>query len=240
MAVDALQDREVETPEEAQEAEDRRSPSGRVVYDAVMLEADEELNRTSSALFWSAIAAGLSMGMSMIAEGVLRRHLPDADWRPLVTKFGYCAGFLIVILGRQQLFTENTLTPILPLMRHKDWETLRAVLRLWIVVLIGNLLGAAAVAAVCAKTTAFDPEVKQQFIALGQDAMRHGFATTFLRGIFAGWLIALLVWMLPYAEAAHFWVILAITWLTASDNSRTSSPARSRRSPSRGPASNRG
>lgn len=32
----------------------------------------------------------------------------------LVAKLGYSVGFLIVILGRQQLFTENTLTPILP------------------------------------------------------------------------------------------------------------------------------
>src|SRR5690242_3538966 len=145
------EDHEAETPEEAKEAEERRSPGGRVVYDAVMLEAEEELDRTSSALFWSALAAGLSMGASMIAEAVLRHALPESNWRPLVAKLGYAFGFFIVILGRQQLFTENTLTPMLPLMRHKDWETLREVLRLWVVVFIGNMIGAVAVAGVCAK-----------------------------------------------------------------------------------------
>jgi len=66
------------------------------------------------------------MGASLIAEGLLDSYLPDAPWRPLVSKFGYSIGFLVVILGRHQLFTENTLTPILPLLQDKTvarfWE----------------------------------------------------------------------------------------------------------------------
>src|SRR3954454_8465175 len=97
---------------EHEEAEERSAPSGRIVYKAILKEGEDELTRPSSALFWSGLAAGLSMGFSLVAEGLLRHRLPDAPWRPLVTKFGYSAGFLIVILGRQQLFTENTLTPV--------------------------------------------------------------------------------------------------------------------------------
>ena len=55
--------------------------------------------------------------------GLLRALLPHATWVPLVSSFGYSLGFLIVILGRQQLFTENTLTVILPLMRRRDLHT---------------------------------------------------------------------------------------------------------------------
>src|SRR3954453_15635744 len=94
-----------------EEAHERASPGGEVVYKAIMREGEDELDRPSSALFWSGLAAGLSMGFSLIAEGLLRAHLPDAPWRPTVAKFGYSLGFLIVVLGRQQLFTENTLTP---------------------------------------------------------------------------------------------------------------------------------
>lgn len=43
--------------------------------------------------------------------------------------------------------------------------------------------------------------------------MEHGFGTTLLRGIFAGWLIALMVWLLPFAESARVWVIIFITYL---------------------------
>src|SRR5262245_40952895 len=104
---------------EQEEVEQRSSPSGAIVYKAILKEGIDELARPTSALFWSGIAAGLSMGASLIAEGLLASHLPDTNWKPLVAKFGYSIGFLVVILGRQQLFTENTLTPILPLLQEK-------------------------------------------------------------------------------------------------------------------------
>src|SRR4051812_30179237 len=106
---------ELSEGEKAGEARERRSVSARIVHEAVLAEGLEELERTSAALAWSGLAAGLSMGFSLAAEGLLRAHLPDTSWRPLVDRLGYSIGFLIVILGRQQLFTENTLTVILPL-----------------------------------------------------------------------------------------------------------------------------
>jgi formate/nitrite transporter FocA (FNT family) len=196
-----------------QEAEERSSPSGKIVYKAILKEAEDELERPSSALFWSGLAAGLSMGFSLVAEGLLRAHLPDRPWRPLVAKFGYSVGFLIVILGRQQLFTENTLTPVLPLLRRKDLPTLRNMLRLWAVVLLANLLGAFAFAYVATREHTFEPHVQAAFKAIGHEALRHGFGTALLRGVFAGWLIALIVWLLPFAEAARIWVIILITYV---------------------------
>ena len=197
------------------EAEERSSPSGKVVYRAILQEGEEELGRTTAALFWSGLAAGLSMGFSMVAEGLLRNYLPDADWRPLVAKLGYSAGFLIVVLGRQQLFTENTLTPILPLLQRKPHATLGNVLRLWCTVLIANLLGALVFAWVTVCTSAFDPTIQAMFVELGREAMTNGPATTALRAIFAGWLVALMVWLLPFAEAARVWVIILLTYLIA-------------------------
>src|ERR1041385_6652600 len=123
---------------EQQDAERLSAPSGKIVYKAILKEGEEELARSSAALFWSGLAAGLSMGFSMITEGLLHAYLPETHWRPLISKLGYSVGFLIVILGRQQLFTENTLTPILPLLLRKDASTLMNVLRLWSVVLAAN------------------------------------------------------------------------------------------------------
>lgn len=198
---------------EVKDAEERSAPGGKVVYQAILMEGEEELERSSAALFWSGLAAGLSMGFSMIAEALLATHLPDADWRPLVSKLGYSAGFLIVVLGRQQLFTENTLTPILPLLQRKPNATPMNVLRLWSIVLIGNLIGGLAIAFVAAHTSAFDAEVQAAFTDMGANAMTNGFGTVLLRGIFAGWLIALMVWLLPFAETARVWVIIIITYL---------------------------
>jgi formate/nitrite transporter FocA (FNT family) len=208
------QDEEQEkTDAEERKAEDRSAPSGKIVYKAILKEGEEELERSSSALCWSGLAAGLSMGFSMIAEGLLTAYLPDTPWRPLVAKFGYSLGFLIVILGRQQLFTENTLTPILPLLQRKEVASVGNVLRLWMIVLIANLIGAFAIAFISVRTTAFDPHAQQSFIEMGHKAMEYGFATVLLRGIFAGWLIALLVWLLPFAETARVWVIILITYI---------------------------
>src|SRR4051812_39395890 len=125
---------------EEQEVHERSAPSGKVVYKAILKEADAELERPSSALAWSGLAAGMSMGLSFIAEALMQAHLPDKPWRPLISKLGYSVGFVVVILGRQQLFTENTLTPVLPLLLRKDRKTLLNMLRLWAVVLAANLL----------------------------------------------------------------------------------------------------
>jgi formate/nitrite transporter FocA (FNT family) len=201
------------TEPEIKEAEERSSVTVHVVHEAVRREGEEELKRTPAALAWSGLAAGLSMGCSLIAEGILRSKLPDAPWRQLITKFGYSAGFVLVILGRQQLFTENTLTPMLPLFHRKDSETLLRVARLWAVVLAANMVGALAIAWVMGNTNAFDPEVRHAFDSIGRESLSIGFGTVVLRGIFAGWLIALLVWVLPFAETARFFVIVALTWL---------------------------
>jgi formate/nitrite transporter FocA (FNT family) len=103
------------------------------------------------------------MGKSLVAEGLLRARLPDAAWRPVVVKLGYSLGFLMVIIGRQQLFTENTLTPILPLMARRDAETFWRVLRLQTVVFASNIADAHIGASALAVTPAFKPEAQRAF-----------------------------------------------------------------------------
>jgi formate/nitrite transporter FocA (FNT family) len=176
-------------------------------------EGEEELKRPSSALFWSALAAGVSMGLSMAAEGRLASHLSENPWRPLVSKFGYTIGFLIVVLGRQQLFTENTLTAVLPLMSERSGSTFVNMLRLWGIVLAGNLAGSLVFAWFAVSTNAFDEPVRREFVRIGHEAMAYGFGDVLVRGIVAGWMIALMVWLLPFAEAARFFVIVRLTYI---------------------------
>lgn len=202
-----------ESQEDDKEAEERKAPTAKIIHNTIFKEAEEELSRSSSALFWSGLSAGLSMGFSIISEGLLKAYLPATDWSFLVANFGYSIGFLIVILGKQQLFTENTLTPVLPLLRRMNMKTLWQVLRLWGVVLLANLIGAFIIAFVIARTTVFDSHVLKAFEELGKQAMEPTFGTTLLRGIFAGWLIALIVWLIPYAETARLWVIILITYI---------------------------
>ncbi|TPE41508.1 formate/nitrite transporter family protein [Pontibacter mangrovi] len=206
-----IEDKHLET--NPQEVVLDRSPSARNIHAIVFEEAESELKRSSPALLWSGLAAGLSMGFSMISEGLLKAYLPDAEWSILVSTFGYSMGFLIVVLGKQQLFTENTLTPILPLLHRKNMATFLNVGRLWGIVLFANLLSALIIARAIAYTSIFEPHVMKAFEAIGKKAMEPGFGTTLLRAVFAGWLIALMVWLLPYADAARVWVIIIITYI---------------------------
>ena len=203
------------TPQEQKDVERRSAPRTEVVYEAIREEGAGELERSSSALAWDGLAAGLSMGFSLVAEGLLRSRLPDAEWRPLVAKLGYSAGFLIIILGRHQLFTENTLTAVLPLLQRKDAETLLNVLRLWAVVLIANLAGAFLFAFTISHTELFEPNVRGAFTEIAREALKGWWALTLLKGVFAGWLIAMMVWMLPASESARFFVVIFMTYLVA-------------------------
>jgi formate/nitrite transporter FocA (FNT family) len=199
--------------QEKHKAKEEESLNASVTYEVIRREGEKELARSPQALAWSGLAAGLSMGFILVTEGLLRSHLPDAAWRPLVAKLGYSVGFLIVILGSQQLYTENTLTPIVPLLTKKSGEMLGRVLRLWAIVLVTNLLGTVVFAWVLARTTLFDPDVHVALMGVASEALRADFATTFVRAIFAGWLIALMVWMLPGAETGQIPVIVAMTYL---------------------------
>jgi formate/nitrite transporter FocA (FNT family) len=203
------------TEDEVKEVEERERPRSAVIFETIRREGEADFERSSPALFWSAVAAGGSMTFSMITMGVLQAHLPDTPWRPLVASFGYTIGFLIVILGRQQLFTENTLTPLLPTFYSFTRWRFQQLLRLWTVILIGNLLAALASSALVAFSGAFPADTLNAFDDLARSATAHPFLTLFAKAIFAGWLIALLVWLLPMAEGSAVFVIVILTYVVA-------------------------
>lgn len=198
-----------------QEVESQSRPNAALIHETIRAEGVGELERKSSALALSGLAAGLSMGFSLVVQSVLTAALPDANLHHLIGSFGYTIGFVIVVLGRQQLFTENTLTPILPLLHNRDGATLLNVLRLWLVVLAANVLGTWMVAALLSHTAILSPQVANIAIQLARETVTSDFGDTFVKAVFAGWLIALMVWLLPAAESARVWIILIITYVVA-------------------------
>lgn len=200
-----LSDREVE------EADERSSTTAKVVHEAIRLEGTEELERPFSSVWWSGIAAGLTMGCSMVAQGILQASLPDTPFRDLIASFGYCFGFLFVTMGRQQLFTETTLTVMLPVLHGS--HQIRDVARYWAIVFAANIIATILFAAAAMIPGLFRPDTLQAFTELGRHAVEPGFMLVLVKGVFAGWLIALMVWLLPASASARFFVIVAITWL---------------------------
>jgi formate/nitrite transporter FocA (FNT family) len=189
--------------------------SALVLHETVREEGERELRRTPIALAWSGVAAGLSMGFSLVTQGLLHTFLPIASWSPLIDNLGYSVGFLIVVLGRQQLFTENTLTAILPVLAHPNIPTILRMLRLWVIVLATNLLGAFLFATVIAHSALFSPAIQQSFAEISHHSLQGGFGLTVLRGIFAGWLIALMVWLLPASQGTKLHIIILLTYVVS-------------------------
>lgn len=189
--------------------------SAPAIFETIRRKGETELRRPASALILSGLVAGLALGFSVLAEALLRRHLPDAPWRPLIESAGYSVGFLLVILGHMQLFTENTITAVCPVLDEPGRAILLRLLRLWSLVLVFNLLGAIVFGLILYETSALDPDLWQAIVAISTEATGLGWRETLLRGVGAGWLIAALVWVMPKAEGSKPFLIVIVTYLVA-------------------------
>lgn len=205
----------IETDAESKSVSEAAALSPKLVYEVVRRSGEEELNRPTRSLVWSGIAAGIMISFSVLGEAILRTHLPDTPSRFLIENMGYSLGFLLVILGRMQLFTENTITTVLPLMSKPSIPLLGCVARLWAIVLTANVVGAFGAACVFAFTPALPPDIIPAITALSEHATGMSALTGFSRAIPAGILVAAIVWLMPQAEEASFFVILTFTWLIA-------------------------
>jgi len=188
-------------------------PSVQVLHETVRVQGDLEMERSTAALAWSALAAGLSMGFSMLAPALLHVHLSDTPERFLFSTLGYCVGFLVVILARQQLFTENTMTAVLPVMTQPSAHALWRLLRLWGIVFAGNIAGGALFAYGIGRTQVIDAATRDALLSAGGDMMRNSVLEMFTKAILAGWLIATMVWLVAAAEQAKTFVIVLMTYL---------------------------
>lgn len=201
--------------EERHDAERRMPPRAAVLHEAVGAVGEEELKRTPSALMWSGLAAGMSMGFSMVATGALAAYLPDKPFAHLLASVGYSTGFVIVIMARQQLFTENTLTVVLPLISAPSWRKLGLMLRLWALVFVANIVGIALFALAVAELPLFPAELDRSILELGTSLMSNPVLPMFVKAVAGGWIIATMVWLMPAAESARMWIIIGLTWLIA-------------------------
>jgi formate/nitrite transporter FocA (FNT family) len=184
-----------------------------VIHEVLREEGEAELKRRPGALAWSGLAAGMSMGFSLLGLALVRSGLPDAPWSRLIDSFGYTLGFLITILGRQALFTESTLTAVLPVLVRRDSVSLLATLRFWAIVLSCNLLGTFIVAGLLSIGGVFPEAVRASLLATAHEAISGAFWPTLIKAVFAGWLIAVMVWLLPSAGTAKMFVIIVVTYI---------------------------
>ena len=215
---DLTQDREEDDPgielseREEEEVERRQAAAARVVHEIIRRQGDEELRRPALSLMWSGIAGGIAISASLLGKSVIQSHLEPSDWRPLVSSLGYALGFVIVVLGRLQLFTESTLSAVIPVATHPTIRNLLRVTRLWIIVLLSNFAGTLVVTLSIHFGLVGTSDGIAAMRETAREALPHVGWAGAAAGVPAGFLMAAIAWVLPSGRQQEFWIVLFFTY----------------------------
>jgi formate/nitrite transporter FocA (FNT family) len=185
--------------------------SAEEIHQHVLEGAEDELERPASELGLSGFAAGLAIGFSFLAVSLVSSRMSPEN-HAIAAALSYPIGFVFVVMAAHQLFTENTLEPVIPLLEKRDMRSLRQLVRLWAIVLPANLIGAAVFSLVIAHTRALDPDLAGPMLNVAREATKGGAGLVFYKAIWAGWLVALMAWILNSTRNGMAQIVLI--WLT--------------------------
>jgi formate/nitrite transporter FocA (FNT family) len=193
-------------------------PSAEDIYAQVAKNAKEELKRSTLSLAISGFTGGVFMGLSALGVGLILAVLGGSPGAFVISRMFYPLGFIVVIIGRSQLFTENTLYPVALLLtdRRQIWNTLR----LWATVLPSNMLGALAFAALAARTGSMPAGLVNAIAGLGIAAAHVPVGSIFWSGVVAGWIIATAAWLVSgsHSITGSVMVIWMLTFVVGLGN----------------------
>ena len=162
------------------------------VFQRIIARADEEFSQPRRLLFFSGLAAGLITSLSFLSRAALSAAVGTPE-PGLVSNLLYPVGFIFIVIGHYQLFTETTLTPVTLVITRL--ASLPRLLMIWGVVFLANILGAAGAAYFLARTGTLDPDAAEIALAMGTHALEVSWGALFSKGIIAGWLVAGMVWL---------------------------------------------
>lgn len=196
-------------PEADAQQKNLARPSAEDIYQQVATNARQELKRSNTSLAISGFGGGAFMGLSALGTAIAVALMGDSGGAHMISRMFYTLGFIVVIVGRSQLFTENTLYPVALVLAEKKelWNTLR----LWAVVLPANVAGAFGFALLVSKTPSLSPMYVEALSHLGSKAIAHPAGAVFWSGVIGGWIIALAAWMVSGSHSITGSV--AVIWL---------------------------
>jgi formate-nitrite transporter family protein len=195
----------------AEQAETGTRLTAREIHDNIKESGEEELERPAGALVWSAFASGLVIGFSFVGGAYAASLTSWPTLKHAAFAAAYPLGFIFVIMARSELFTENTLVPVIPFLEHRDRRSLVRLLRVWGLLLAGNLAGALVFGWALARTAVVQVSLHTELVRIAAETTGGGFGQVLYLAVFAGWLIALLAWLLGSTHATGAQIVLI--WL---------------------------
>lgn len=172
----------------------RRHPDD--ILEQAIAEGQEQLERRVFSLLLSSIAAGLILGFSAMAVAVVTTALQGIENPMLVrlaTALVYPLGFIVCIMSGSELFTEHTATAVYPVLDRRVPQLV--LFRLWLVVIVGNLLGAACSAFLLALADDV-VNAKVGYIEIAEHLVSFPVTPLFVSAVLAGWLMAQGSWLI--------------------------------------------
>ncbi|GAB3420747.1 hypothetical protein GCM10027435_23860 [Haloparvum alkalitolerans] len=160
------------------------------VFQRIVAAADDEIDTPFRELFFSALAAGFAITLTFLMYASL---YGATDGHPILKALLYPIGFIYIIIGGYQLYTENTLPPVALVLERL--ASVPALLRVWLVVMIGNFVGGGLGALVLAYSGVFSPAAAEAAMSLSQTGLETPFWDLFFKAGFAGFIVAGVVWM---------------------------------------------
>jgi formate/nitrite transporter FocA (FNT family) len=183
------------------------------IFETAVESARDELARSTLALGVSGLAGGITMGLTGLGVATVQAALGEGKGADLAAMLLYPLGFLAVIIGRAQLFTENTLYPVVLVLKER--RHLFDCLRLWAAVFVMNIVGTLIFALLASHTGALSPEIRGALVKLGVNSVHHDWSTIFWTGVIGGWLIALVAWLVTASHwtSSQMMIVYALTFL---------------------------
>lgn len=185
------------------------SKDAKTILDTVITDGRNELERAKPGLALSGLSAGLNISLGAVAMAMVGA-MTEGGMGPLAMAF-YPIGFIIVVLGRAQLFTENTVTPVTVVFAR--YRELGELLWFWTVVLAANLVGALIFAVAAVYVELLPPAANTLLYDDVSTKLGYGFALAAVKGIFGGWIVALMAWLVAAVQDTISQIV--IVWMLA-------------------------
>lgn len=176
----------------------------------VIEDGQSELERSSTGLAFSGLVAGLCISFGAVALAVFAGLTGGMGLVPILFS---PLGFLIVILGQAELFTAHTVSGVAATL--KDFGYWRSLIRLWVVVFVFNILGAAFFAVLVVYGEVLSPYALELLIGEADKLLQYGFWSMMLKGVLGGWLVALMPWLVASSKStiSEFFSVYALALL---------------------------